>query len=119
MIRKYNARLTQPIEEGTFDDPFSFEPRRWLSDDAPQHYSFGYGGRLCVASHLANKALYTVFLHLVGNFEIFPAADERNSIDIDPLKGIDNVNHQRTAPRWQKLRFVPRDSDGLRKALRT
>jgi 3-hydroxyphenylacetate 6-hydroxylase len=86
--------------------------------DAHQHYSFGYGGRMCVASHLANKALYTVFLHLISNFEIFPSVDDEGNIEIDPLKGIDNVNHQRAAPRWQKLRFVPRDLDRLRTALK-
>jgi 3-hydroxyphenylacetate 6-hydroxylase len=42
---------------------------------------------MCVALHLANKALYTVFLHLIGNFEIFPSADDKGNIEIDPLKG--------------------------------
>jgi 3-hydroxyphenylacetate 6-hydroxylase len=73
---------------------------------------------MCVASHLANKALYTVFLHLIGNFEVLPGVENEDSIEIDPLKGIDNVNHQRAAPRWQKLRFVPRDVDRLRTALK-
>ena len=72
---------------------------------------------MCVASHLANKALYTVFLHLIGNFEILPGKDDDGKIDIDPLTGIDNVNHQRAAPRWRKLRFVPRDLNRLRTAL--
>ncbi|KAE9365832.1 putative daf-9 isoform A [Stipitochalara longipes BDJ] len=104
-------------EEGTFEDPFTFEPRRWLSADPHQHYSFGYGGRMCVASHFANKALYTVFLHLISNFEIFPGNEDEGSIEIDPLTGIDNVNHQRAALRWRKLWFVPRDLNRLRSAL--
>jgi len=112
-----NVKLKYGTEEGTFEDPFTFEPRRWLSADPHQHYSFGYGGRMCVASHLANKALYTVFLHLIGNFEILPGKDDDGKIDIDPLTGIDNVNHQRAAPRWRKLRFVPRDLNRLRTAL--
>jgi 3-hydroxyphenylacetate 6-hydroxylase len=118
LMENRKVMLSLYIEEGTFKDPFEFEPRRWLSEDAHQHYSFGYGGRMCVASHLANKALYTVFLHLISNFEIFPSVDDEGDIEIDPLKGIDNVNHQRAAPRWQKLRFVPRDLDRLRTALK-
>ncbi len=115
--RRLRAKLTSITEESTFDDPFTFEPQRWLSADPHQHYSFGYGGRMCVASHLANKALYTVFLHLIGNFEILPGKEDEGSIDIDPLTGIDDVNHQRAAPRWRKLRFVPRDLNRLRSAL--
>lgn len=103
-------------EDGAFDDPFTFEPKRWLAENPHQHYSFGYGGRMCVAAHLANKALYTVFLHLIGSFEILPGVEDAN-IDIDPLSGIDNVNHQRAAPRWKKLRFVPRNLDRLKTAL--
>lgn len=73
---------------------------------------------MCIAAHVATKALYTVFLHLIGNFEISPGLGNEDEIDIDPLSGIDNIAHTRASPRWKKLRFLPRNEEKLRQALR-
>lgn len=56
-------------------------------DQSHQHqYAFGNGGRMCVASQLAARALYTVFLHLVAYFELLPAEESRDPYAADPLK---------------------------------
>ncbi|CAH0058145.1 unnamed protein product, partial [Clonostachys solani] len=60
-----------------FADADVFDPERWLEgEDVHRHqFAFGMGGRMCVASHVASKALYTVFLHLVAHFRVLPAGD--------------------------------------------
>ncbi|GKT76670.1 3-hydroxyphenylacetate 6 hydroxylase [Colletotrichum tofieldiae] len=97
-----------------FLEPDVFAPERWLPD-APNQYAhqfaFGIGGRMCVASHLAHNALYTVFLHLIARFRILPA-DGKDSEEIDPLKGLNGVAFVAT-PRGFQAKFVPREGAGL------
>lgn len=66
---------------------------------------------MCVASHLAHNALYTVFLHLIARFHILPA-DGENPDEIDPLKGLKGIAFVAT-PRGFRARFVPREGAGL------
>lgn len=66
---------------------------------------------MCVASHLAHKALYTVFLHLIAHFRILPSEGE--TIDaIDPIKGLQGISFVGT-PRGWRARFVPREGEKL------
>lgn len=62
---------------------------------------------MCVASLLAHNALYTVFLHLISRFEIFPA-DGETAEAIDPLAGLKGRMFVGT-PKGYRARFVPRD----------
>ena len=62
---------------------------------------------MCVASHLAQNALYTVFLHLIARFQIFPA-EGKTANEIDPLAGLRSLAFVLT-PRGFQARFVPRD----------
>lgn len=97
-----------------FTEPDSFIPERWLPqspDHAAHQYAFGVGGRMCVASLLAHQALYTVFLHLIARFEIFPAHGA-SADEIDPLKGLKGRSFVGT-PRGCQARFVPRQGQGL------
>ncbi|KAI1103728.1 cytochrome P450 [Jackrogersella minutella] len=97
-----------------FTEPDSFAPERWLPNSSNTHahqYAFGIGGRMCVASHLAHNALYTVFLHLIAHFRILPAEGE--TVDaIDPIKGLKGMTFVGT-PRGWRARFVPREGDEL------
>jgi hypothetical protein len=75
---------------------------------------------MCVASHLANRALYLVFLHLFANFKIPPAesrsdefGEDEKSVDFDPIRGVVEVNGLVAEPRHLKLRFVPRNEKDL------
>ncbi|CAI6094500.1 unnamed protein product [Clonostachys chloroleuca] len=98
-----------------FREPDVFAPERWLPDapDASAHqYAFGIGGRMCVASLLAHKALYTVFLHIIAKFQILPA-DGETAEAIDPLAGLKGFTFVGT-PRGFRARFVPRDGEKLK-----
>ncbi|RMJ10345.1 hypothetical protein CDV36_010037 [Fusarium kuroshium] len=97
-----------------FTEPEIFAPERWLpgsSDYAAHQFAFGIGGRMCVASLLAHRALYTVFLHLIARFQIFPASGTTDE-EIDPLKGLKGRSFVAT-PRGFRARFVPREGQKL------
>lgn len=66
---------------------------------------------MCVASHLAHKALYTAFLHLIARFHIIPA-DGKDSEEIDPIKGLKGLTFVAT-PKGSRAKFAPRDGEGL------
>ncbi|KAG0652783.1 3-hydroxyphenylacetate 6-hydroxylase [Hyphodiscus hymeniophilus] len=91
-----------------FPDPDVFLPERWLGASPQGHYSFGYGGRMCVASHVANQGLYMAFLHLVATYELLPADGVVDAAVVDPMRGIEDVRATRAGPKGVKVRFVPR-----------
>lgn len=66
---------------------------------------------MCVASLLAQNALYTVFLHLIARFQIFPA-DGMTDTEIDPLEGLKGRTFVAT-PRGFRARFVPREKQRI------
>lgn len=72
---------------------------------------------MCVASQLAAKALYTVFLHLIAHFELLPAEESPDLDAADPLKGLLEKENSRVTPRVRHVRFVPRNKDTTRKML--
>ncbi|KAI1073825.1 cytochrome P450 [Whalleya microplaca] len=107
-------------DPSVFSDPDTFAPERWLDGDQPAHrhqYAFGIGGRMCVASHVATKALYTVFLHLISHFEILPAEVTTDPIEADPIEGLLMRENPIAGPRAKTVRFVPRDADSTRQTL--
>lgn len=81
------------------------------SNTYAHQYAFGIGGRMCVASHLAHNALYTVFLHLIAKFRILPAEGETAEA-IDPIAGLKGKSFVGT-PRGWRARFVPREGDKI------
>ncbi|KAF7559927.1 hypothetical protein G7046_g4222 [Stylonectria norvegica] len=98
-----------------FTEPDVFAPDRWLpgSPDSGAHqFAFGLGGRMCVASLLAQNALYNVFLHLIARFQILPAAGKTSAEEIDPIKGLKGLAFVGT-PKGFQARFVPRDGQQL------
>lgn len=66
---------------------------------------------MCVASLLAHNALYTVFLHLVAKFQIFPA-DGKRAEEAEPLKGLRELAFVGN-PKGFQAKFVPREGSGL------
>ena len=66
---------------------------------------------MCAASHLAYRALYTVFLHLIAKFEIFPA-EGTSADEIDPIAGLTGRAFNST-PKGFRARFVSRDGQKL------
>ncbi|CAG9957483.1 unnamed protein product [Clonostachys rosea f. rosea IK726] len=83
-----------------FADADVFDPERWLE----VRMFIGINLRLvwvvgCVwASHVASKALYTVFLHLVAHFRVLPAGDACNPTTWDPLEGLLSKGNHQAAP---------------------
>lgn len=70
---------------------------------------------MCIANHLAHRALYTAFLHLIAHFEILPAVDD--PLSIDPLEGLLEKESFVATPRHRTVRLIPRDIDRTRRVL--
>lgn len=102
-----------------FADADEFDPERWLDGDVVHRhqFAFGMGGRMCVASHVASKALYTVFLHLVAHFEVLPAGGGVDSTAWDPLEGLLSKGNHQAAPAATFVRLVPRNAEATRRML--
>ena len=100
------GRDTEELEEA-----WDFRPERWLgnSDKHTHQFAFGFGGRMCVASHVSHNALYTVYLHLIAHFEIHPAEGETSESAIDPLESLNDVEGTAATPRNFKAKFIPRN----------
>lgn len=92
-------------------DSWSFLPERWLgsSQKHTHQFAFGYGGRMCVASHVSHNALYTVYLHLIAYFQIKTVEGEAKELTIDPLESLLDIEGTAAAPKSFRARFVPRD----------
>ncbi|BCS17641.1 uncharacterized protein APUU_10469A [Aspergillus puulaauensis] len=94
-----------------FSNPWEFNPERWL-DNSEKHahqFAFGYGSRMCVASHLATRLVYTVLYHTIANFEIHPASDAAED-EVDAVKGIKDPTALSANPRGSRARFVTRET---------
>ncbi|KAI2473612.1 cytochrome P450 [Annulohypoxylon bovei var. microspora] len=107
-------------DPSVFSDPDVFEPERWMDGDqtANRHqYAFGIGGRMCVASHVATKALYAAFFHLIAHFQVLPAEDTKNPIVADPIEGLLTRENPIAGPKARTVRFVPRNADITRQML--
>ncbi|OTB11814.1 hypothetical protein K445DRAFT_306763 [Daldinia sp. EC12] len=107
-------------DPSVFSDPDVFAPARWMDGDqtANRHqYAFGIGGRMCVASHVATKALYAVFLHLIAHFQILPAEETMDPIVADPIEGLLTRENPIAGPKARTVRFVPRNVDATRRML--
>ncbi|KZL74071.1 3-hydroxyphenylacetate 6 hydroxylase [Colletotrichum tofieldiae] len=100
-------------DPSVFTDPNSFTPERWLDGDqsANRHqYAFGIGGRMCVASHVASKALYTVLLHLIAHFKMVPVEGASDD-EVDPVAGLAVPGNHQAAPKARHVRFISRNRE--------
>ncbi|KAI8956492.1 cytochrome P450 [Daldinia sp. FL1419] len=107
-------------DPSVFSDPDVFAPERWMDGDqtANRHqYAFGIGGRMCVASHVASKALYAVFLHLIAHFRILPAEETMDPAVADPIEGLITRENPIAGPKARTVRLIPRNVDATRRML--
>lgn len=72
---------------------------------------------MCVASHVATKAIYTVLLHVIAHFEIHPTDDSLDPSSYDPLDGLLAKENPQAQPRARMVEFVPRNADATKKML--
>lgn len=73
---------------------------------------------MCIANHLAHKALYTAFIHLIAHFEVLPATETMGDPHIlDPVEGLLQKEAFVATPRYRTARLVPRDLERTKRVL--
>lgn len=72
---------------------------------------------MCVASHVATKAIYTVLFHLIAHFQIFPCEDSVDPSAFDPLQGLFAKENPQAQPKARMVKFVPRNAEATRRML--
>lgn len=106
----------QKIFGPTADD---FEPERWLKDPSLDsigtvpYCSYGIGSRICPAWQISNRVLYGLLLRIILAFKL-----EVDPTDPPPksYKTFGNTpDLVLNSPKPFKVRFTPRNLDGLRK----
>lgn len=70
---------------------FVSERRLGAADNRSYHFAWGYETRMCVASHVAHNAPYTVYSHLLSHFKILPSTGGGSETITDPLKKLINI----------------------------
>jgi 3-hydroxyphenylacetate 6-hydroxylase len=101
-------------DEAYWEDPEQFRPDRWNTPDL-QHFTLGLGYRMCVGFNLAYRELYLVFLRTISCFEI----QKDGPVDSHPLRGIDDPTVLTIQPKPFKVKFVPRNPQALKEALKS
>ncbi|EKM55877.1 uncharacterized protein PHACADRAFT_209389 [Phanerochaete carnosa HHB-10118-sp] len=99
-------------DEETYPDPYSFNPKRFLSadgtlrDDVPlPTETFGYGRRICPGRYFAMDTLFLVVSSLLAVFNIEKAVDENGQV-IEIREEF--TQHIMSAPKPFKACFKPR-----------
>ena len=128
------------MDPDVWTDPDDFRPERWLENPDAPLFTYGLGYRMCAGSLLANREMYTIYLRLLGAFEIkdvvlggdadadadadagagaggkTKVADEEK-FETHPVRGVEDQTQLVSVPRRYRVRVVPRDEAALRKAL--
>lgn len=76
-------------------------------------FTFGVGSRMCVGMQLAYRELYILFLRLLNSFSI----EKDGHVESDPILGVADPGALTTQPKPYRVRFVPRNLKGLKRAL--
>lgn len=72
---------------------------------------------MCVASHVASKALYTVFLHLIAHFHISTVDGAPEPVAWNPLEGLLSKGNHQAAPAATRVKLVPRNAEATKRML--
>jgi phenylacetate 2-hydroxylase len=111
----YMNALAGDYDEKHFDDPYIFNPDRYLGDTEGTipHYAYGAGSRMCIGAHLANRELFTFFIRFIVAFRILEPLDKKYAAVLDAME----VNACPTAlvvrPKLFKCRLEPRNKEDL------
>jgi phenylacetate 2-hydroxylase len=108
----YMNAFAGDYDENHFEDPYTFNPDRYLGDaDGTPHYGYGAGSRMCIGAHLANRELFTFFIRLIVAFRILGPENKEHAAILDGME----VNACPTAlvvqPKMFKCRFEPRNME--------
>lgn len=106
----YMNAFAGDYDEEHFQDPYSFNPERYLGDvEGTQHFAYGAGSRMCAGAHLANRELFTFFVRLISTFEILQPNNHDEAAALDAMEA--NCSHTAlvAVPKPFKCRFIPRN----------
>ncbi|EKM55876.1 uncharacterized protein PHACADRAFT_256800 [Phanerochaete carnosa HHB-10118-sp] len=100
-------------DEEVYPDPFSFNPKRFLSEDGKLRddvplptETFGYGRRICAGRYFAMDALFLAISSLLAVFNIEKAVDENGK----PIEvKVEFTPYVFSQPKPFKARFKPRN----------
>ncbi|EKM55874.1 uncharacterized protein PHACADRAFT_195925 [Phanerochaete carnosa HHB-10118-sp] len=99
-------------DEDTYPDPYSFNPKRFLSEDGKLREdvpkpmeAFGYGRRICPGRHFALETLFTAVSNILAVFTIEKAVDEDGKV-VEVREEF--VPHVFSPPKPFKARFKAR-----------
>jgi 3-hydroxyphenylacetate 6-hydroxylase len=106
------------MDPAVWSDPEVFRPERWLEQPDAPLFTYGLGYRMCAGSLLANREMYLIYLRLLSCFRIeeVEGVDGRR-VETHPVKGVEDPTQLVSVPLRYKVRLVPRDGEGLRRAL--
>ena len=106
------------MDPEVWNDPFSFRPERWLEHPDAPLFTYGLGYRMCAGSLLANREMYTIYLRLISAFELKDVvAEDGGVMDSHPVRGVEDQTQLVSVPKRYRVRAIPRDEAGLRRAL--
>jgi phenylacetate 2-hydroxylase len=101
-------------DETHFEDPYTFNPDRYLGDvEGTPHYAYGAGSRMCIGAHLANRELFTFFIRLIVAFRIHEPLDKKYAAILDAMENNDCPTGLVVQPKMFKCRFEPRSTEDL------
>lgn len=70
------------LDEAVYDDPYSFNPERWIEHPDLPLVAFGFGRRQCTGQHIAKNSLFINIARLLWAFDIGQAFEEGNGIKV-------------------------------------
>ncbi|CAF4300972.1 unnamed protein product, partial [Rotaria sp. Silwood2] len=83
----YMNAFAGDYDENHFEDPYTFNPERYLGDvDGTPHYAYGAGSRMCIGAHLANRELFTFFIRLIVAFRILEPLNKEYAPVLDGME---------------------------------
>jgi 3-hydroxyphenylacetate 6-hydroxylase len=106
------------MDDEVWKDPEVFRVERWLENPDAPLFTYGLGYRMCAGSLLANREMYTIYLRLLNAFRIEGVEGEHGGkVDSHPVTGVEDQTQLVSVPQRYRVRLVPRDEEGLRRAL--
>jgi phenylacetate 2-hydroxylase len=110
----YMNAFAGDYDESHFQDPYTFNPERYLGDvDGTPHFAYGVGSRMCAGAHLANRELFTLFIRLIIAFRILEPKNRENAAAMDAMEATGCHTALVAEPKPFNCRFVPRNKEAL------